>query len=122
MKMWKGMNHMNAIKFMCKMRKGKSIEEWPATITRLTNHGSHYEMQISSRSSITVIFGESLSGGFCCVPDWKAGCALAGYNDLFWNFERITAAMKNKVDATTVACAIAAVGKMLEDGQIPKAQ
>lgn len=114
---------MNAIKFTCKMRKGKQVEEWPATLTQLINHGSHYEMQISSRSSIRVIFGDSQRGGFCCVPDDKAGCALAGFNDLFWNLEHITAAMKNKVDATTVAFAIAAVGKMLEeDDQLPKAQ
>jgi len=104
------------------MRKGKNIEEWPATITRLINHGSHYEMQISSRSSIRVIFGDSQRGGFCCVPDWNAGCALAGYTDLRWNLERITKAMKNKIDAVTVAFAIATVGKMLEDGQLPKAQ
>ena len=61
-------------------------------------------------------------GGFCCVPDWNAGCYLAGFNDLNWNLEKITYAMKNKVDAVTVAFAIAAVGKMLEDGQLPKAQ
>lgn len=113
---------MNAISFMCKMRKGKSIEEWRAKITKLINHGSHYEMQISSRSGITVIIGETQRGGFCCVPDYKAGCDLARFNDLRWNLERITAAIKNKVDATTVAFAIAAVGKMLDDGQIPKAQ
>ncbi|MGE5631599.1 MAG: DUF6618 family protein [Caulobacteraceae bacterium] len=104
------------------MRRGKSIEEWPATITKLINHGSHYEMQISSRSSITVIFGDTLRGGFCCIPGDNAGCELAGYNDLFWNLERITAAMKNKVDAVTVAFAIAAVGKLLdENGQLSKA-
>lgn len=115
---------MNAIKFTCKMRKGKQIEEWPGTITMLINHGSHYEMRISSRSSITVIFGDSQRGGFCCVPDWKAGCDLAGFNDLFWNLERITTAMKkDKVDAITVAYAIATVGKLLDEkGQLPKAQ
>jgi len=116
---------MSDIKFMCKMRRGKQIEEWPGTITRLVNHGSHYEMQISSRSSITVIFGDSQRGGFCCIPDWKAGCELAGYTDIFWNLEHITAAMgrNNKVDAVTVAYAIAAAGHLLdESGQLPKAQ
>lgn len=116
---------MSAIKFMCKMRKGKQVEEWPATITRIADHGGYFEMHISSRSGIDVVFGGTQRGGFCCVPDWKAGCELAGYTDIFWNLERITASMKknDKVDAVTVAYAIAAVGELLDgNGRLQIAQ
>ena len=109
---------MGNVEFTCKMKKRKEIEEWPAKITRIVNHGSHYEINISSRSSITVIFGESQRGGFCCIPDWKAGCHLAGFKDIHWNLEQLTAALKNKVDAVTVAFALAAVGKLLDEGSI----
>lgn len=104
--------------FICRMKRRKEIEEWPAKITRIVNHGSHYEIKISSRSSITVIFGKSQQGGFCCIPDWKVGCHLAKLTDLHWNLERLTAAMKkDKVDAVTVAYALAFMGKLLEDEQ-----
>lgn len=104
---------MKGLKFKCKLKKSKTVEEWPAEITRFVNHGSHYEITISSRSSINVIFGGTQNGGFCCIPDWKAGCELAGYEDINWNYERLQASMKNKVDAITVAYALAAIGQTL---------
>lgn len=104
---------MKGLEFICRMKKGKGMEEWPARITRFMDHGSHFEMTVSSRSSINVIFGQTQNGGFCCVPDWGAGCELASYTDFTWNLEHLQAAMKNKVDAVTVACALAAVGQTL---------
>ena len=88
------------------------VEEWEGRITSLVNYSSHYEMQIHSRSGITVLFGETSSGNFACVPDFEVGCHLADFSDVFYNTERLTAVM-NPVDGITVAKALSAIADKL---------
>jgi hypothetical protein len=52
-----------------------------------------------------VVFGKSSQRYFACIPDFDAGCHLANLNDIFWNTERLTAAL-NIVDGVTVATAL----------------
>lgn len=87
--------------FLCKDGK----KSWEGSVTRLNDYGSHYEFTIQSRSSIMVLLGESSSGYFACMPDFNAGCHLARLNDVFWNKERLTAAL-GKIDGITVAYAL----------------
>lgn len=87
--------------FICKHKK----KSWPAHIATFKNYGTHYEFVIQSRSRIMVVFGKTSQGYFACMPDFDAGCHLANLNDIFWNTERLTAAL-NTVDGVTVATAL----------------
>lgn len=87
--------------FICKHNK----KTWLGTITNIKNYGAHYEINIQSRSAITVLFGSSSGGHFACMPDYGAGCHLANLNDVFWNTERLTAVL-GMVDGITVASAL----------------
>lgn len=94
--------------FKCDNKK----ETWNGTITSVTNYGSHYEIQIQSRSSILVLVGKTSLGTFACIPDFRAGCHLGDLNDSFYSTEKLCAVM-NKVDGITVACALAAIADNL---------
>lgn len=94
--------------FICK-HKNKS---WEGYISKFEDYGSHYEIRIQSRSSITVLFGKTSQGYFACMPDFEAGCHLAGMNDVFWNTEKLTSAM-GVVDGITVASALVYLYKEL---------
>ncbi len=92
--------------FLCKAGKDTRLEEtWQGVISFLWNFGSHYEMQIQSRSSITVLFGKTSRGYFTSIPDWQAGCYLVDFKDLFWNTEQL-ARIIGEVDGITVAKAL----------------
>ena len=101
------------IKFECTMKTGKKTEKWPGEITNLTKFGSHYELNIESRSGFIVVIGKTNYGNFACIPDYDVGCHLSNLNDLFWNSERLRAIM-NKIDAITVAHALQAVAEHID--------
>ncbi len=87
--------------FICKHKK----KSWIGYIYSFKDYGTHYEFRIHSRSSITVVFGKTSQGYFACMPDFKSGCHLANSNDIYWNTEKLTAAL-GIVDGVTVAFAI----------------
>lgn len=91
--------------FQCNSTGAKRKETWQGVVSYLRNYGSHYEMQIQSRSSILVIFGKTTRGYFACIPDWKAGCDLADFKDLFWNTEMLSHTI-GMIDGITVANAL----------------
>lgn len=91
--------------FLCQYEDNKDKQTWSGEITSLYNYGSHYEMRIESRSSITVVFGKTSLGNFACMPDFKAGCHLAELDNEFYNSQKLNATMKT-VDAITVARAL----------------
>ena len=88
-------------KFLCKYEK----DTWGGFISALKIYGSHYEFTIQSRSSITVVFGETSCGYFACMPDFGVGCHLAKLNDAFWNTERLVTVL-GIIDGVTVAQAL----------------
>lgn len=94
--------------FNCKLKTEVGTESWNGRITRLINHGSHYEIKIESRSGLTVMVGTTSLGNFACIPDWDAGCHLSSFDDIFWNEERLTKVL-GTVDGITVARALAAI-------------
>ena len=100
--------------FDCIKKTGNRMEKWTGRIKRLKNYGSHFEMQIESRSGITVLFGKTSSGGFCCMPDFGAGCHIVDLKDKFWNTEKLMGVM-GKIDGITVATALYAVADKVEE-------
>lgn len=101
------------IKFNCKMKRGKKIEEWTGRITEITKFGSHYELRIESRSGFLIIIGSTTLGNFACIPDFDKGCHLVGLKDRFWNSERLCSIM-NKIDAITIANALYAIADYID--------
>lgn len=87
--------------FECKYKKDK----WLGKIVKLKNHGTHYEINIESRSGIFVVFGKTTNGNFACMPDFNAGCHLASPFDKFWNTEQLIRTL-GRVDGITVANAL----------------
>lgn len=96
---------LTPVPFRCHEKIGKKPEYWNDWVTKLTNHGSPYEIQIESRSGFVFLVGKYINGGFISIPTYNVGSDLAGYNDYFWNNERLSAIM-NRVDAATVAEAL----------------
>lgn len=91
--------------FNCSERTNNHTETWQGCIKRLTDHGSHCEIFIESRSSILLLVGKSSRGGFACMPDFGAGCDLVDLNDKFWNTERLVSVL-GKADGITAATAL----------------
>lgn len=89
-------------------------QKWDGFIRRIICYGSHYEVLISSRSSLRVILGKSSLGLFACVPDYPSGCNLSTLTDLRYNKEKLILSMGNPVDATTVACALQSLADVLD--------
>lgn len=55
----------------------------------------------------SVIFGKYINGGFFSIPNWNCGGELAAFNDVFWNAESISKAIKSKRVGKVIAMAIA---------------
>jgi hypothetical protein len=91
--------------FHCNEKIGRKQEAWSGSVKRITNHGSHYEIQIESRSGFLFMIGKYNYGAFISIPAFGVGCDLAGYDDYFWNNEQLSSRM-NRVDAATVAEAL----------------
>ena len=90
------------VEFHCHEKIGRRFEQWTGMVTRLINHGSHYEISVSSRSGFVFLVGQYANGGFISIPAFEVGTDLADYGDYFWNNERLSSIM-NHVDASTVA-------------------
>jgi hypothetical protein len=100
-------NHITflPLEFHCHEKIGRRFERWKGTITRFINHGSHYEIYVSSRSGFAFLAGQYTNGGFISIPAFEVGADLADFGDYFWNNERLASIM-NRVDAATVAQAL----------------
>lgn len=62
----------------------------------------------------SVIFGEYVNGGFCCIPNFGVGCELSDFADTFWNTESLNKVLKNKCAAKAIAMAISGFGNKEE--------
>jgi hypothetical protein len=98
------------IAFLCREKIGRKYEEWDGYVKHILNHGSHYEIQIESRSGFIFIVGKYINGYFISIPAFGVGCDLANYSDYFWNNERLAGFM-NPVDAATVAESLRVLSK-----------
>lgn len=55
----------------------------------------------------SIIFGKYVNGGFFSIPNWNCGGELASFDDVFWNTESISRAIKSKRVGKVIATAIA---------------
>ena len=78
---------------------------WFGRIDEVIGYGSHYEIRIISRSSITLVLGKTSQGGVACMPDFSAGCYLVNLCNRFWNTEKLINVL-GRVDGITVAEAL----------------
>lgn len=91
--------------FTCIDKTNGAGRRWQGNITNLINHEICYEMMITSRSSIMVLFGKTSRGGFACIPDFGVGCHLVNLKDRFWNKQKLTESL-GRVDGITVESAL----------------
>ena len=99
------------VTFHCREKIGRKYEEWDGYVKCIHNHGSHYEIQIESRSGFIFIVGKYINGTFISIPALRVGCDLSSYNDYFWNNEHL-ARLMNHVDAATVSEALRTLSKI----------
>ena len=104
---------VNIMFFECMNQTKKGKETWNGRIISMINYGSHFEIQIQSRSSILVLLGKTTLGNFACMPDFGAGCHLAKLKDKFYSTEKLVSVM-GKVDGITVASALAAIADEID--------
>lgn len=93
------------MEFNCEINTKKRNEKWKGSISQIVKHDHYYEIWITSRSSIMVVFGATSRGGFACIPDFNIGCHLVNLKDKFWNTERLVSVL-GTVDGVTVASAL----------------
>ena len=98
--------------FSCEYGEYGVSESWDGYITKLVKLGSHYEMRIMSRSSITVIFGRSYCGYFICIPDDGASCQVAYLNQTKYITEKLILTI-GEIGASTVAYALKTVNPIV---------
>ena len=95
------------IKFSCELKtNGRKKEYWNGQILYWKDFGSHYELEISSRSRIHVLLGQTSYGNFACMPDFGVGCHLSKFDDISYNTEKLCHVL-GKMEGITVANAIA---------------
>ncbi len=91
--------------FHCRLRTESSDQSWIGRIRSIRDYGSHREIELSSRSALTLIVGAYTHGHFLSVPEYGVGCGLAQYDDVFWNQEQLSRLL-SIVDAVTIAEAL----------------
>lgn len=104
--------------FTCEQITNEEKEEWQGEISKINKHNDCYEIFITSRSSIMVIFGSTSRGGFVCIPDFNVGCHLVDLKDRFWNREKLTEVL-GYVDGITVASALYVISDELTIRLLP---
>lgn len=100
------------VNFECIYNKRATPEKWKGKIIRINRYGSHYEIQIDSRSGIMVVYGRTSHGGFACMPDFRVGCHLVNLKDRFWNDEQLTEIL-GYVDGITVSTALYTISDII---------
>ncbi len=79
--------------FKCSRKINGELESWSGKIEHFNKNEKQLELQISSRSSIHIIIGNSEYGNFACIPNFDAGCYLSEFKDVFWTSERLIKVM-----------------------------
>lgn len=87
------------------------------TIRPIRLHGEPYEAFVDAEGySFHILFGSQCNGNFLCIPDWRTGCELSYFNDVFWNLESING--KNDSfryeNATAIAYAIKELSTIID--------
>ena len=104
------------MKYKCKhtLESGKELC-WDSDLSFIDQHGSYIEFELSGKGSyFHAIIGPQENGHFICIPNWKVGCELGNYEDLFWNLEQLYQQL-TPIDSVTVANGIYHLSILLKD-------
>ena len=74
------------VKFHCREKISRKLEEWDGYVESIHNYGSHYEIQIESRSGFIFMVGNYVNGNFISIPAFGVGCEYAKGRKLIWIF------------------------------------
>ncbi len=90
--------------------------KWEGEIIPIQLSKEPYEVEINARDSwFHVLIGHHCYGRFICIPNWNVGTEMSSFEDVFWNRERLEQYTKlNRVDASSVACGLAALAEHFE--------
>lgn len=95
------------MKFKCSHTWNNGQKDvWEGYIDKIINHGKYYEIFITSRSSIHLIFGVYSRGLFVVSPEFGGTYLSNRLDDVFYNTERLTVVFDNIVDGITSAKAL----------------
>lgn len=89
-------------------------ESWEGNIDSFKDYGNYYEINISSRSSINLIFGKYSLGLFAVAPAYGGTYLSFKLDDIFYNTERLIKVFDNTIDGVTAAYALAALSKRIK--------
>ncbi len=83
---------------------------------------AYFETEVNYRGqSYTVIYGEHVNGGWCCVPNWGVGCEMGSTDDKQFNAAALERAGLNPGAAKAIADKICVEGMELKaQGQLPE--
>lgn len=83
---------------------------------------AYFEAEVNYNGlSYTVIYGEHLNGGWCCVPNWGIGCEMGSIRDLAFNASALEQVGLKPGAAKAIADQILISGTALEaQGQLPE--
>lgn len=59
---------LSPIEFNCHEKISRRYEDWKGKITQIINHGSQYEIHLSSCSGFIFIVGKYVNGCFISIP------------------------------------------------------
>lgn len=82
---------------------------WSGEVEYIRGREGYYHISILSRSKIFMILGKTNEGIFACIPDSYAGCYLEPLHNIVYNVDTLTCAMKNRINAITIAVALDAI-------------
>ena len=61
-----------------------------------------------------VIIGKHANGNYICIPNWSIGSELAGFEDTFWNSERLSNYTSlGKLNSSIIATALAELSNVV---------
>lgn len=103
-----------AISYESQCTEKKELFTWNGTVQLLwPNQLSMIEAEVNARGHrFHVLTGRHNCGGWLCIPDWNIGCELSTLNDRFWNFSSLKNAGLNIWEASSIADALAAIGRI----------
>jgi len=61
-----------------------------------------------------IIAGKHANGNYICIPNWSIGSELAGFEDTFWNSERLANyTTLGKLNSSIIATALAELSHVI---------
>lgn len=101
------------VKFDCIHKMNETQNKWIGKIKSFSDHSCFYEIKVDDNNSgMRIIFGNSESGNFICLPEYGVSCRSDSFSDAGQNYENL-APLIGEVDAVTVSQALNKMSEVL---------